>query len=93
MVTIDWTELAIEDLHSIYNYVAKDSKVYAERLIEKIVNRVDQLINFPKSGRVVPEFNNDLLRELIQGNYRIVYKITSSKVTILRIHHAAKLLS
>ena len=59
MVKIVWTELAMEDLKSIYDFIAKDSNIYADRLIEKIISRVDQLENFFKSGRVVPEFDSE----------------------------------
>ncbi len=57
MVKIIWTEFAIEDLRSIYHYISKDSKLYADRFIEKLIERADQLENFPKSGRVVHEFD------------------------------------
>jgi toxin ParE1/3/4 len=90
MVEIIWTELAIEDLESIHAYISKDSKVYANRQVDKIIKRVDQIGNFPKSGRVVPEFNSELIRELIEGNYRIIYKINSDNIGIVRIHHAAR---
>jgi toxin ParE1/3/4 len=90
MVNIIWTEYAIEDLRLIHEYVSKDSKRYADRLVEKIIERVDQLQNFNKSGRVVPEFNSEAIRELIEGNYRIVYKISLNQITIIRIHHAAR---
>ena len=90
MVKIIWTEYAIEDLRLIHEYISKDSKRYADRFIEKLFERVDQLESFPKSGRVVPEFNSDSIRELIEGNYRIVYKISSSQVAIIRVHHAAR---
>ena len=92
MVRISWTALAIEDLRNIYDYILKDSKIYADRIIEKIISRVDQLANFPKSGRVVPEFENDSIRELIQGNYRIIYKVTTQKISIIRIHHSARIM-
>lgn len=90
MVEIIWTEHAIEDLKSIHEYIFKDSKVYADRQVDKIIKRVDQLTNFPNSGRVVPEFNSEDLRELIEGNYRIIYKIASDKIAIVRVHHAAR---
>lgn len=90
MVTIIWTELAIDDLQSIHEYIAKDSKVYADRLIEKIINRLGQIKVFPKSGRVVPEFNSEIIRELIEGNYRIVYKIDPDNISIIRIHHSSR---
>jgi toxin ParE1/3/4 len=90
MVKIVWTDLAIEDLRSIHEFISKDSKRYADRYVEKLISRVDQLENFPKSGRIVPEFDQSTIRELIEGNYRIVYKVTSSQVAILRVHHAAR---
>ena len=92
MVKIIWSELAIQDLKQIHEYIALDSKFYADRFIEKIITRVDQLESLHTSGRIVPEFNNEQIRELIEGNYRIVYKIYSSHVGIARVHHAAKLL-
>ena len=90
MVKLVWTEIAIEDLRSIHEYISKDSKLYADRFIEKIINRIDQLENFPKSGRVVPEFDSSDIRELIEGNYRIIYKTSISQVSIIRVHHSAR---
>lgn len=90
MVKVIWTEIAIEDIRLIHEYISKDSKRYADRFIEKIINRVTQLENFPRSGRVVPEFDSELIRELIEGNYRIVYKITADQVAVVRVHHAAR---
>jgi len=92
MARITWTALAIEDLKNIYNYILNDSKIYADRIVEKIMARVDQLAYFPRAGRVVPEFENESLRELIEGNYRIIYKLTAHKISIIRIHHAARLM-
>ena len=68
--------------------------MYADRLIQKIIKRVDQISIFPLSGRVVPEFNTPNIRELIEGNYRIIYKVNtdSTSIGIVRIHHGARLL-
>ena len=92
MVKIVWTQLAIDDLKSIHNYISAEFRVYANRLIEKIIARVQQIESFPESGKIVPEFGQKSIRELIEGNYRIVYKIHSDHVGIVRIHHAARLL-
>jgi len=90
---IEWTKFALEDLQGVYDYIAKDSKFYADRFINKLVDRVDILFDNEKAGRVVPEFENELIRELIEGNYRIIYKIESfNEVWIVRIHHTARLL-
>ena len=90
MVKIIWTEFAIEDLRLIHEYISKDSKRYADRFVEKLIERVDQLEYFPKSGRVVPEFNSETLRELIEGNYRIIYKVSANQIAIVRVHHSAR---
>lgn len=92
MVKIVWTDLAIRDLKSIHDYIALDSKFYAKRFVAKLILRVDQLEVFPNSGRTVPEFNNTSIRELIEGNYRLVYKVENAEVTILRFHNSARLL-
>jgi len=93
MVKVIWTDPAIEDLKSIKDYISRESEVYALRFVERIINRVDQLINFPRSGRIVPEFEIETLRELIEGNYRIIYKIKPDHIGITRVHHAKMLLT
>ena len=90
MAQINWTKLALNDVDQIYGYIAKDSPHYAQKTIEKFFERVLILQNFPRSGRIVPEFEIENLRELIEGNYRIVYRIKKNKIDILRVHHSAK---
>jgi toxin ParE1/3/4 len=90
MVKIIWTEFAVEDLRSIHDYISKDSKHYADRYVDKIITRVEQLETNPQSGRVVPEFNLDKVRELLEGRYRIIYKINDGYIVIIRIHHSAR---
>lgn len=90
MVKVIWSEFAVDDLKSIHSYISQDSATYADRFIEKILLRVEQLESYPQSGRRVPEFNNEALRELIEGNYRIIYKISSEAIGIVRIHHSAR---
>lgn len=93
MVEIIWTPFALEDLQSIYDYIAQDSPTYASRYIDKLVDRVDILIAHPEAGRVVPEFEDESIRELIEGSYRLVYKVRSiDEVAIIRVHHSAQLL-
>ena len=92
MVKIIWTELAIEDLKNIHDYIAQESNVYANNMIDRLVSRVDQIEQFPESGRIVPEYGKKSLRELIQGSYRIVYKIHREYIGIVRVHHSARLL-
>ncbi len=90
MEQIKWTNKSLKDPKAINDFISLDSKFYATRFINKLLQRVDQLILFPESGRIVPEKNNPEIRELIEGNYRIFYKEHKNFITILRIHNAAK---
>jgi toxin ParE1/3/4 len=55
MAKIIWTVKSTKDLKSLHDYIAIDSKIYAIRFVSRIIGRVDQLVEFPESGRVVPE--------------------------------------
>ncbi|MEH2224756.1 type II toxin-antitoxin system RelE/ParE family toxin [Nostoc sp.] len=66
-----WTETAVENLSAIYTYIAQNSPRYATRIIDRITKRSQQLANFPLSGRIVPEFETEQIREVIEGSYRI----------------------
>ncbi len=90
MVKVIWTEFALDDLQLIHEYISKDSKLYADKFIEKLISRVDQLEKFPESGRIAPELDSEKIRELIEGNYRIVYKINPNHIGIVRVHHSAR---
>ena len=93
MAEIIWTPFALEDLQAIYDYIANDSPNYAGRYTDKLIQQTEILIEHPHAGRIVPEFENEFIREIFEGNYRIIYKITSNtEVSIIRIHHSAKLL-
>jgi len=90
MVKVLWTDIARDDLKSVFEYISEDSSFYAKRFTEKLLVKVEVLVEFPKMGRIVPEFENPEIRELIEGNYRIVYKVFEDRVDILRIHHASR---
>jgi toxin ParE1/3/4 len=57
MVEIFWSDLAVNDLKTIHSYIKFDSKFHADRQVQKIIKRIDQLENFPESGRIVQEFS------------------------------------
>lgn len=93
MVKIRWTELSVVDLKSIWDYIAQYSIRYASITINRIYNRAQILSDQPLAGRVVPEFDDPKIRELIIGNYRIVYLVINEEcIEILRIYNSYKLL-
>jgi toxin ParE1/3/4 len=94
MAQIVWTESALGDLEGIGEFIAKDSIRYAEITVSELFYSVDILEKNPLLGRKVPEFNEDSIRELIKGNYRIIYLIVDDyRIDILTVHHSSKLLS
>jgi addiction module RelE/StbE family toxin len=91
MAHLNWTDQALADLVSIAGFIAKDSVRYARITITKIRIVARQLQSHPLSGRKVPEANNETIRELVFGNYRIIYSLVSSeRIDILPVHHSAK---
>ena len=93
MAEIDWSILAKTDLQDIYDYISKDSARYALRMIDRIVSKAEILNLQPKVGKVVKEFDDNNLRELLEGNYRIIYYVDfEQKVFIVRVFHGARLL-
>lgn len=94
MVEINWLKEAKNDLNEIYDYISKDSKKYAKRQVEKIFDRSLILKDHIHSGKIVEEVNNPDVREIIEGNYRIIYRIKSTfTIDILMVHHSARDLS
>jgi addiction module RelE/StbE family toxin len=93
MVKVVWTELSTTDLKEIFDYIAEDSVRYATITTNKIYYRVQPLCENPFMGRMVPEINKKDIRELIEGSYRIIYRLKNdSEIDILRVYHVARLL-
>ena len=91
MVRINWTLQAKNDLKNIADYISKDSVVYAKRQVLRIRNRTNILKTQIRIGKIVPEIENPDIRKLIEGNYRIIYKIVAeNRIDILTIHHSAR---
>jgi toxin ParE1/3/4 len=91
MVRINWTFQARDDLQSIADYISNDSKRYAKLQVVRLKNKTRILKSQIRIDRIVPEINKENIRELIEGNYRIIYKIASEKqIDILTVHHSAR---
>jgi addiction module RelE/StbE family toxin len=89
---IIWSPLAVDRASEIAEYIAQDNPSAAENWVNAVFTNVEQLKKFPESGRIVPEINNYFFRELIYGNYRIVYRIEENRVSILTIRHGKQIL-
>jgi len=91
-MNITWSPLAINRTTEIAEYIAQDNPPAATKWVETLFDRVMILESSPKIGRVVPEVRRDDIRELIYCNYRIIYRIEKSKISILTVRHSKQIL-
>jgi len=89
---IIWSPLAIDRTTEIAEYIARDNPSAAMIWVETLFDKVEILKSSPKSGRVVPESNRDDIRELIYGNYRIIYKVEKKILSVLTVRHGKQIL-
>lgn len=89
-MTIIWTKSAADSLTEILDYIAESNPSTAVRFIESIGEKIQVLKDFPLSGRMVPEFNDPKLRELIHGNYRIIYRHEKTQIIVVAVRHSKR---
>lgn len=87
---VHWTETAEGHLDAIYDFIAQDSPQYAMRMVDRLTRRSQQIADFPLSGRKVPEYEMDQIREVIEGSYRIIYYIKPNQIDVLAIIHGSQ---
>ena len=95
MAVINWTHRSVNDLKNIAEFIEKDSVKYASLTIQRLMNAVYLLEENSRIGRKVPEVGHkDKIREIIQGNYRIIYQIANEDlINILTVHHSSRKLT
>ena len=94
VVEIRWTTEALDDIENIAQFIAKDSEHYSIIQTERFFDKVKVLGTHPLAGHIVPELKSGNIRQLVEGNYRIIYAIISTnRIDILTIHHGKRLLS
>ncbi len=89
---IVWSPLSVDRVSEIAAYIAQDKPSAAEKWINTVFSKVEQLKSSPEIGRIVPEINNTQFREIIYGNYRIIYRIERKQISILTIRHGKQIL-
>jgi len=82
-----WSKPAKQDLRNIYDHIAFDSKFYAKKVVQDIIEKSEGLKDFPLIGRVVPELEDPDIRELMVYSYRLIYKISAGTIEILALIH------
>ena len=88
---LQWTETAKNDLIAIRGYIAADNATAAKSWLEQLKTKARDIVLSPLAGRKVPELSRDDIREIIAGNYRIVYQVQSKRVLILTVFESHRL--
>ena len=90
MGKVIWSPSALEDVDSIAEFISRDSVYQASLFVVRLLEATDRLLDFPQSGRVIPELGNESCREIIYGAYRIMYRIEQNEVWITGVVHGAR---
>lgn len=91
MAEVTFSARAIRDIERIHAYIAQDSVRYADGQVRRIINAADLIGMFPRGGRVVPEIGHDAFREVIVGNYRVIYCLVGDdRAEILVVFHGKR---
>ncbi|HEX9970544.1 MAG TPA: type II toxin-antitoxin system RelE/ParE family toxin [bacterium] len=88
---IIWTDNAVNRIEGIAEYIREDNPTKSKRWKKAIYEKVQPLKKFPRMGRVVPELNQEEIREILYGNYRIIYLIEKNRISILAVRHSKQL--
>lgn len=89
-MNVHWTESAIEHLAAIHEYIGRNSPHYAARMVDRLTQKTIQIGMYPESGRMVPEFDSPDVREVMEGSFRIIYRITPERIDVLAVVHGAR---
>ena len=81
---------SLEDIEEIRTKIAQSSEQSATRFVVRMFTGAERLEEFPELGRVVPRFNRRDVRELILGNYKLVYRLVGDDVEILAVLYGAR---
>lgn len=91
MAEVIFSARAIRDIERIHAYIAKDSERYADGQVRSIMNAANLIATFPRSGRMVPEIGLPTFRQVIVGNYRVIYHLgNSEEAEILVVFHGRR---
>lgn len=89
---IAWTRQTRDDLREIRAFIARDAPATASAFVRRLRDSVERLRSFPQSGQVVPELGREDIREVLCGDYRIIYHVLATRVEILTVYHSVRLL-
>jgi toxin ParE1/3/4 len=86
---IRYTARARQDLLDIWVVIALDDPVAADRVYERLAERVHILERFPQAGAVRPDID-EAARVLVERPYLIFYRLLPEATQIVRVLHGAR---
>lgn len=89
-MNVRWTHTAIQHITAIHAYIAQDSPIYTQRMVDRLLARGEQRATFPHSGRKVPEYESDEIREIFESSYRVIYRLQETHIDVLAVIHGAR---
>lgn len=89
---VTWSPEALDDVEAIAEYIERDSPAYARAVVQKILASTRKLVSFPQSGRVVPELDDDAIREVFVYSYRVIYRTHDQRVLVAAVVHGKRML-
>lgn len=90
MAKLSWSPRSLSDLELIYKYIKLDSEENASNFIKQLITSTIDITEFPFSGRTVPEFKENRIREKLYKNYRIIYRISRDEVEVVTVLHQSR---
>jgi plasmid stabilization system protein ParE len=90
--SVIWSQEALDDIDSIAAYIHRDSPRHAQRVAEEILALGSSISEQPRMGRVVPEVEDEAIRERFIYSYRVIYEIQPTQIEVLAVIHGRRLL-
>lgn len=85
-----WADAAIEDLEAAAEYIRRDSPTYATAFVSRVLDEGRSLSRFPLRGRMVPEFQDERIREVLVYSYRLIYVVEADSAKIVALIHGRR---
>ena len=89
---VRFSHSARADINNLVGYISSDNREQAFRFARLLIEHALSLAQFPERGRIVPEFGNESVREIVVRTYRIVYRVDhqTQLIEVIRFWHAAR---
>ncbi len=87
-----WSHTALGHLTTIFEYIKRDSPRHAQRMVDRITARSKQIAHAAELAPIVAEYGDPGIREVLEGPYRVIYRVESDAAIVLAVIHGARIL-